>query len=246
MSGAIEALRADRAALLGICAGLDDGSWASPSGCAGWSVKDVVAHVGALFWMVVDPGTLPDVTNLTTESAQDTLVEARRSMDAPTVLADYEDVSATALDVLAGFEGQEFELPLGDLGTYPASALPLAFCFDHYVHIRADLFTPRGPLTGPPPSDELRLVPMLDWVEAALPQQNREGLEALGGSAELVVEGPGARTIRIGSGEALGQIVSDAPSLARWATQRATWEDVGVKVTGDEARLSAARHLHVF
>ncbi|MGP0029211.1 MAG: maleylpyruvate isomerase family mycothiol-dependent enzyme [Acidimicrobiales bacterium] len=247
MTDAINALKSDRAALLAICDGFDRDDWEAPSGCAGWSVKDVVSHVGALFWMVVDPGNLPDVTALATERAQDALVEARRSMDAPAVLADYESVSASALEVLASFAGQDLEIPLGDLGTYAASLLPTAFCFDHYVHIRADLFAPRGPLTGqPPPSDELRLVPVLDWIEAALPQQNAEKLDALGGSVELVVDGPGARTIRIGSGDALGQVASDAHSLVLWVTQRATWDDVGVKVSGDERGLAAARNLHVF
>ncbi len=247
MTAAIEALKADRAALLGICAGLDDATWEAASGCEGWSVQDLIAHMGALYWMVVDPSTLPDVTGLPSERAQDAYVEARREMGPAAVLADYEIVSATALDVLAGFEGQDFEVPLGDLGTYAAALLPTAFCFDHYVHIRADLFAPRGPLTGQsPPSDELRLVPALDWIEAALPQQNQAVLTALGGSAEIVCHGPGARTIRIGSGDLLGQIVSDAPSFVRWVTQRSSWDAEGVKVIGEEGRLGPAQDLHVF
>ena len=246
MTEAIEALKADRDALLEVGSGLDDATWKAPSGCDGWSVQDVIAHMGALYWMVVDPSALPDVTGLPSERAQDVFVEARREMGPEAVLADYEIVSATALDVLAGFEGQDFEIPLGDLGTYAASLLPTVFCFDHFVHIRADLFGPRGPLTGqPPPSDELRLGPTLDWIEAALPQQNPEVLSALGGSAEIVCQGPGARTIPIGSGEALGRIVSDAPSFVRWVTQRSTWDDEGVTVIGEQ-RLGAVRDLHVF
>lgn len=135
----IEALRADRAALLAICAGFTDSDWKAASGCLGWTVQDLVAHMGALYWAVVDPSVLPDVTGLPTERAQDRYVEARRSL------------------------GAGFEVPLGDLGTYPARVLPTAFCFDHYLHIRADMFAPRGPLTGEPPrSDELRLMPALD------------------------------------------------------------------------------------
>src|ERR1017187_5652054 len=112
--GAIEALRADREALLAIGARLSDDDWRAGSGCPGWSVQDVVAHMGTLFWAVVDPGALPDSTRLAT---------------------------------LAALESQDFELALGDLGTYPAFVLPNAFSFDHYTHIRADLFAPRGPLT---------------------------------------------------------------------------------------------------
>ena len=58
---AIEALAADREALLKIGAGLGEAEWGSESGCPGWSVQSVVAHLGALYWAVVDPSTLPEV-----------------------------------------------------------------------------------------------------------------------------------------------------------------------------------------
>ena len=53
---------------------------------------------------------------------------------------DYTAVSKDAIDRLAHLEGRDFEIPLGDLGTYPASMVPNAFAFDHYTHIRVDLF----------------------------------------------------------------------------------------------------------
>src|SRR5271165_3143526 len=117
-SGAIEALRADREVLLEVCSGLGDADWKAESGCAGWSLQDVVAHVGALFWAVVDPSTLPDTSGLPTERAQDVYVDSRRSWTAAQVLADYEAVSVEALERLTGLEGQDFAVPLGDLGTY--------------------------------------------------------------------------------------------------------------------------------
>ena len=245
--GAIEALRADREALLAIGARLSGDDWRAGSGCPGWSVQDVVAHMGTLFWAVVDPAALPDTTGLATEPAQDVCVEARRSWTAADVLADYESVSTEALERLAALESQDFELALGDLGTYPAFVLPNAFSFDHYTHIRADLFAPRGPLTDqPPPSDELRLTPALDWIEAALPQQNAGPFGSLTGTIEIAVCGPGARTIWLGSGEPMAHISSDAPSFVRWVTQRATWQELGVHAAGDERQLSMARTLRVF
>ncbi len=244
MGSAIDALRADRAALLKIGAGLSDTDWAAPSGCPGWSVKDVIAHMGALFWAAVDPSQLPDAAGRPAEAAQEIYVEARRALGPSEVLADYESVSAAAMDVLAGFADQDFEVPLGDLGTYPASALPTAFCFDHYVHIRDDLFPPRGALTGtPPPSDELRLAPTLDWIETALPQQNGDVLAAMTGMVEIVVTGPGGRTIRVGSGAVAGQVTCDGPTFVRRITQRAPWgETQGV----DAGSLDVLRSLHVF
>ncbi len=246
-STAIKALESERGALLDICARLSDADWKTDSGCAGWSVQDVVAHLGALFWLVVDPSRLPGVGGLPTEHAQDVLVEARRTMGPAQVLADYARVSAAGIERLTGLESMDVELPLEDLGTYPASDLPSAYCFDHYTHIRADLFAPRGPLTGePPPSDERRLVPAVRWIATALPQQNAELLATLTGSIEIEVRGPGSRTIYLGWGEPVAWISSDAPALTRWITQRATWEDVGAEAAGDERHLAAARKLKVF
>jgi uncharacterized protein (TIGR03083 family) len=242
---AIEALQADRAALLEICGALTAADWRAESGCPGWSVQDLIAHLGTLFWSVVDPAQLPDTTGLAAERAQDACVESRRDWDAATVLDDYEEVSTEALNRLAGLAELDLEVPLDDLGTYPASVLPSAFSFDHYTHIRADLFGPRGPLSGPPPpSDQLRIVPALDWIEAALPQQNAAAMTA--GSFELQVLGTGARTIRFGTGQAKATISSDAQSFVRWVTQRGSWAELGVQADGDEAALAAASKLKVF
>jgi uncharacterized protein (TIGR03083 family) len=244
---AIEALEADREALLKIGAGLGATEWGSASGCPGWSVQDVVAHLGALYQMVVDPSTLPDVADLPTERAGDVFVEQRRSWTAAQVLADYESVSTRALAALEGLADQEFEVPLGDLGTYPASVLPSAFAFDHFLHIRSDLFAPRGPLTGaPPPSDELHLGPALDWVEAALPQQNAAALAGLRAAVEIDLSGPGARPIRLGPGEAASSVRSDTPAFVRWVTQRTSWDAAGVACSGHQADLTIVRSLRVF
>jgi uncharacterized protein (TIGR03083 family) len=243
---AIEALRADRDALLETASGLSRAEWAAPSGCPGWTVHDVVAHVGALFWVVVDASTLPDVAGLPTEQAQERYVDERRSWSDEKVLADYEAVSAAALNALAGLVGQDFEVPLGDLGTYPAGVLPYAFAFDHFVHIRLDLFAPRGPLTGPPPSDELRVGAALDWIEAALPQQNAAAVASLSAAVEISLRGPGARTIVVGDGAVASRISCTSESFIAWVTQRAAWSYDSVDATGDEVDLKTAAGLHVF
>ena len=90
---ALDALRSDRDALLAICEELDAPSFAAPSGCEGWSVKDVITHMGALFQLVVDASTLPDAEGLPTERAQDRYVESRRSWTPEEAVTDYELVS---------------------------------------------------------------------------------------------------------------------------------------------------------
>lgn len=238
MSKATDSLEADRAELLTICAGLSEADWAKESGCSGWTVQDVVSHMAALYWLVVDRSKLPDAADLPTERAQDVYVEQRRSMTPAEVLADYESVSAAGLTALAGLDGQKFELPLGDLGTYRAEVVPTAYSFDHYVHIRMDLFAPRGPLTGRvPPSDDRRLVPTLDWVQEALPQQSAQAISTLPGSIEFEISGPGGRTFAVGSGESPGRVTTDADTFIRAVTQRASWDSVLVEGSLDRAVL---------
>src|SRR5262249_36498306 len=197
-----DAVAADRAALIGVCRGLTAEQWRAPSGCAGWTVQDLVTHMGNLFWLVVDGAQLPDTSGIPTERAQEIGVEARRDLSAAAVLADYEKVSEVGMTRLAELAALDAELPLGDdFGTYSTRVIPCGYAFDHYTHIRADLFAPRGPLPGvPPPSDELRVVPTLDWIEAALPQQNRSATGQC--TLEIQVTGIGARLIKFGSGQA--------------------------------------------
>jgi len=250
MQHAVEALAAEREEVLRIGSGLDAQDWEGPSGCDGWSVKDVVAHMGTLFWTTVDLSVLPDSSGIGTEQTAEVWVASRRGMSGPQVLDDYATVSEQALSVLEAMAGIDDELALGDLGTYPARTVPAAFCFDHYTHIRADLFAPRGSLTGPlPPSDDLRLAPTLEWIEAAVPQQNRALLESDGfGAADVVVAGTAGRTIRLGSGTApvVATVRSDADTLVRWITQRGDWRSLAVEAEGDPATLQLLQRVKVF
>jgi uncharacterized protein (TIGR03083 family) len=246
-SSALAAIEADRAALLTLCREVDDSVWAKDSGCPGWTMQDVVSHMACSFWLAVDMSNLPDSAGLSAERAADLYVESRRSMTPAEVLADYESVSAKGLDLLAAVQGQDVDVPLGDVGTYPASIVPTAFAFEHYVHIRYDLFAPGGPLSGEPPaSDELRLGPTLDWIEAALPQQNSELLDGMGKAVKVRLCGVDGRTVHIGDGEPAGQIDCDAAAFVRWVTQRGSWESLGVNAEGDPAALEVVRQLKVF
>lgn len=231
--------------MLQISASLDPQQWQEASGCEGWSVQDVLAHMSLTFWSLVDPGRLPDTSGMPFERAQDALVASRRGLDPADVIADYAEVSERALEMLPELAALDMDMPLGDAGTYPLSLLPSAFGFDHYTHIRADLFSPRGPLRGtPPPSDELRVATALDWIEAALPQQNQAA--AVAGTFEFQIAGPGARLITFGSGSAKATVSCEAPAFVRWVTQRGSSADVGVQAAGDETALAAARHIRVF
>jgi uncharacterized protein (TIGR03083 family) len=247
MSVALDGLRADRNALVEIAKGMSRAQWDSPSGCEGWTSKDLVSHMASLFWAVVDASAAPDTSGLGVEEAAAVTVEARRAMTPHEVLADYEAVSLRALEALATVATLDMDIPFSDFESYPASLVPAAFCFDHYTHIRADLFAPRGSLAGqPPPSDELRLRPTLDWIEVAVVKQNAALLAATTGQIELVVTGPGARRIPVGEGEPVATVESDGPSLVLWITQRSQWHEVGARAEGRPAALEAARSLKVY
>jgi len=246
-SSAIKAIEADRTTLLALCRDLDDSVWAKDSGCPGWTVQDLVSHMACSFWLAVDMSKLPDSAGLPAERAADLYVESRRSMTPAETLADYESASARGLELLAAVQSQDVEVPLGDVGTYPASLVPTAYAFEHYVHIRYDLFAPDGPFSGEPPaSDELRLGPTLDWIEAALPQQNNELLGGMDKAVEVRLSGVDRRALQIGDGDVAGRIDCDAAAFVRWVTQRGTWESLGVNGQGDPSALEVARRLHVF
>ena len=247
MSSTLTAIEADRKALLALCHQIEDLTWRKESGCPGWSVQDVVSHMACSFWLAVDPSRLPDPGGLPAERAADLYVESRRSMTPQQVVADYESVSSRALEVLAALEGQDVDIPLGDVGTYPAAVVPTAFAFEHYVHIRCDLLAPAGPVGAEPPaSDELRLSPTLDWIEASLPQQNASLLERMDKAVDIRLTGAGARILRLGGAEVVAHITSDSDAFVRWITQRGTWEDLGVHAEGDRTTLETIRRVTVF
>ncbi|MGD1237915.1 maleylpyruvate isomerase family mycothiol-dependent enzyme [Mycobacterium seoulense] len=248
MSATLNAIAQERAIVLDVFSRLPDSMWARDSGCSGWSVQDLLSHMACSYWLAVDPSTLPDPGGLPAERAADLYVESRRSMTPAQVVADYESVSSRGLEVLAAVEGQDIDIPIGDVGTYPASVVPTTFVFESFVHLRYDLFPPDGPLRSEPPVvDELRLAPTLAWIEAALPQQNAQLLNDLRSGVEIRLDGLCARTLRLGAqGDPAARITSDSQAFVRWVTQRGTWEGLGVRADGDSSALDIARRFRVF
>lgn len=257
---AVEALRADHGSLVTILDDLSPEEWAAETGCPGWSVKDLVAHLATLFHLVVDPASLPSVPEGSpTEQNMEVYVASRAEWTPRSVRDDYVTTAGEAFGRLDWMLTQpDVRVPLGDLGTYPLDMVPTSFAFDHYTHIRADLLAPRGPIRRPaPPSDELRLGPTLDWIVAALAQQNPATLAALPGAVELSLSGPhgghywlsaaGLSTEALDGGHAVASVACSIHDLVLWVTGRATWAELGVGAAGDAETLALLRdHLHVF
>ena len=58
---------------------LTEEEWSRPSGCIGWSVRDLVAHMSSNYKETVDPSPAPDEPiNLPAERMMDLLIEPRK------------------------------------------------------------------------------------------------------------------------------------------------------------------------
>jgi uncharacterized protein (TIGR03083 family) len=244
-TAAVDALRRDHEAMLGIAADLTPDEWGAPSACAGWAVRDVLGHMTQLFRQVVDPAALPAPDPAGTERTQDRWVEALRDVPVEQVLADYRRLGGQAIDALAGLQGNDAPIDLGDLGTHPMHLVANAFSFDHYTHIRADLLAPAGPLDRtPPPVGEEHLAAAADWIVAGIPQMSPA---AVAEPVELVLTGPGGRTSLLGTGEPVATVGSSVADLVLWATGRRSWRDLDVRLDGDtDAAARFCDAVHVF
>jgi len=235
---AVHALRADSEALLVAASSFTEDDWATASGCAGWSVRDVFIHLDNLFRLVTDPSSLPHPDPADgTETTQHKLVEDRRGQSSAATLDAYQTSSAAALAVLEMLQDVADPIDLGDLGRHPTHMVANAYAFDHFTHIRADLLGPIGPLSTPaPPADALRLGAAVDWMVAGVPQMNASALAAVHGPVALSLTGPAARTVPfLGEGDPVASVRSSSADFVLWATRRRPWRAMDVEIAGDRA-----------
>lgn len=248
---AVEGFRAERTAILEVLGSLTPEEWNLPSACAGWTVRDLVGHLGCTLHGVVDPAFLPDFS-AGAEEGMEPPVALRREWTIAEVVAEYETYSAQAADTFAMFQDEPMasvELPMGQLGTHPMSMLASTFLFDSYCHLRHDLLAPGGPLDRPEPDrDEARLAPTVEWMLAGLPWMCAEDLAALDRPVALVLDGPGGGhwtiapsgpdgRVTVSEGAAAdvaATVTSDTHAFVSWGTRRSAWRD-HVTVTGDDA-----------
>lgn len=249
---AVEGFRAERDAILGIAHSLSEYEWELPSDCAGWTVRDVVAHMAGSLHGVLDPSYMPQGGSLDDPEAMMELgVAERRDWTTEQIIEEYALATGQALDVFASFQEPPMAdtmIPMGKLGTHPMSIVPATFLFDHYCHLRVDLLAPIGPIDRPePPRDEARLRPTVAWMLAGLPAMCEDELRFVDRPLVLHLDGPGGGTWTIrppGEGATLVEVTEDAArdAAARvrstdhdfviWGTQRRPWRDY-VEMSGD-------------
>ncbi len=222
---------------------------ARPSGCAGWSVKDLVAHMSSNFKEICEPSPPPpEPMNLPAERLMDLLVEPRKDwswVDVRDEYLRYADGAVAALGALQDEPLASTPSALADLGTYPMHQLADAFAFDHYCHLRIDLLAPTGPIHRdlPPPDDAL-VGPAVGWMLAGLAQMQP-------GLVDDLLEPIGLRLTGAGSGEwrliptetgivvtaepgsTAATVTSTAHDFVLWGTTRHAWRD-DCTLEGDE------------
>jgi uncharacterized protein (TIGR03083 family) len=261
----VEAFGADREEVLRVAKSLSADEWQQPSDCDGWRVQDVIAHMANVCRTVVDPGSLPEGVPGDLEATQAAQAEAHRTWTAEQVLADYEDVSAKALESVAGLQAPgmaETMIPIENAGHYPLHLVVNAFAFDHYCHLRFDILQPNGPIDRPaPPSDDLRMEATLEWLLAGVPQMAADAMRAaVTRPIALSLTGPGGGdwTFEPASGDGLVNVVdgrsagaaaaitSSTEDFVVWGTHRRPWNERSVAFDGDAdyaAKVVEAIHL---
>jgi uncharacterized protein (TIGR03083 family) len=186
---------------------LDESEWATPTDCPGWTVKDQLSHVvGTESALLRRPGPPPAASGLDhvrnpIGEMNEAWVEARRPQPGPTVLAEFEEVTAARLAALRAMTDEQ----LAEVGPSPIGQVPYATfmdvrvmdCWVHEQDMRRALDRP-GHLDGPAAAAALRrLAGTLGYVvgkRLAPPDGSAIAIELTGPLARtLVVSVTGGR-----------------------------------------------------
>jgi uncharacterized protein (TIGR03083 family) len=237
--------------ILTVSAGLTEQEWHAPSGAAGWTVHDVVIHVGALLELLqaaVGGAAVPD-SGL--EDINDAVVAERHDWDRARALDNLRKQLDQAVPVFSSLQEEPMasaRTPMLDLGTYPLHAIPDMFTFDMTTHLHYDILAPRGPITRElPPLDDVRMTPSVSWLLGGIPRMQPGLARHLRGPLALHITGPGAREVLITADEdaitvqplaapatnAAAALTSTSEDFLAWSTTRLLWRQL-VSIDGDQ------------
>ena len=244
----VGALRAERNAIVELCGGLSADEWATPSRCEGWTIKDVVAHMGAAYHGTFGPWVVRLMRSDDVEAGNDRDAEIRRDWTPDKVFDEYERWSKRFLAIGGSLQipvMRSIPIRLAEVGTYPAKMLASALTFDHHLHLRYDIATALGrPVPAAAPGV---LTVTLEWMWAGVPGMSAKELSWLDRSVSVTLLGDEGGTwsvvpaaegrVRVVEGavdDASARITADADGFPVWATRREPWRDAAVKIEGDE------------
>lgn len=246
------ALRTEHTVLLDLVISLSTEQWNAPSRAAGWSVADVVGHVGATAHQMYMPAGILASRGPSLETANEGPVEVRRAWTRERVVVELVGATRTAsrmLTVVRHTPLRAVPMQLNELGRYPMALLVGgALVFDLHTHVRHDIAPALG--LHAPPTDARRMRAVLDWMTAVLSRQTAmsptPGFDA---GLSLTLTGSGGGTwwvdahglAEVGSRTPAALVAAAAISFPDWGTQRSSWRDADVEISGDAGL--AARYL---
>jgi uncharacterized protein (TIGR03083 family) len=247
----VDAIRRERESVLAYCSDLTDEEWRTPSAAAGWTVQDVVAHLGANARALFGPDGLALMRTDSVEQIAEAAVEKRRDWPSKKVLEEYARWSsrqAGLARVIAQTPASRLPIPLGELGKYPAGMLLTgAMVFDQHTHLRHDI---APVLDRPvPTTDEARLHVAVTWMFAVLSNQlRRNGSESPGMAVTFELTGIGGGTWGLAAdgslsddviGDCAATISGRVEDFPSWGTRRSSWRDADLGLSGDTAAATA-------
>lgn len=241
--------------VLALAATLTDEQWRTPSGAEGWSVQDVVSHMGNLLGLLmtaVNGKLLPTHPPIGIEDHNEVQIAAERDWSPERSVGTFRDQLAKAIPTFAPLQDEptaSVEAQLLDLGSYPLHAIVDMFTFDLNTHIRFDILAPRGPINSDvlPPLGEPQLGPAVSWLLGGVQQMQPELPGALTGPIRLKLTGPAATSVVIDSSDgrttvtptaaymndASASVTSTTTDFLAWSTTRVPWREL-VAVDGDQ------------
>ena len=244
----VAALRSERTEMLDFTRSLTDDEWRAPSAAAGWSIADVVGHIAATAHNFYAP-SLEILRTKDLEASNEGPVERRRSWTRERVMTEYEKSSRRAISLVNAIRRS----PAARLRSSLAELGPLS----HRPHDQwsAGVRPPHapaprhGPSTGPAGASHRRRpdAGRADLDDGGAEQSSRprasDGLDA---RIALTLTGPGGGTWWIdeagvltpSDGKVAAHITAPALTFPDWGTQRSSWRESDVTVTGD-AQLAA-------
>jgi uncharacterized protein (TIGR03083 family) len=235
--------------LLEVAAALTPAQWDTESAATGWSVKDVLIHVGTALEFVQAVVGGAESPPMGTEELNDIVVAEHRDWTAAAIFERLQKQIPAAIETFAALQADPVastQTQILDLGTYPLHAISDMFTFDLVTHLRYDILGPRGPIPLQVADfDDVRLTPTVTWLASGLAQM-QPGLAAhVTAPIALQLTGPGGRrlVLRSDSGaltveesndaDAVATIISTTQDFVAWSTTRVPWSAV-TRIEGDE------------
>ncbi|MGJ6123858.1 maleylpyruvate isomerase family mycothiol-dependent enzyme [Mycolicibacterium sp. Y3] len=239
----VAALRDERTALLTLCESFTEEHWRAPSRATGWTVQDVLAHMGSGCHAMFTAAAPRMLFSRDIESTNDEMVDVRRGWSPAQVLDEYRIWSARVIQVAGALSRTPMAfvpIRLAELGRFPLRILPAgALTFDHHAHLRHDIL-PALDLPDPG-TDANRMDVVIEWMLAVLSNQIRTSAPWMDKPVTLTLRGIGGGvwtvrpcgTIVRGNGHAEVIVEATAIEFPEWGTTRVPWRERDVSIIGD-------------